>query len=179
MAVSLISSQDIDINQSGNTIDLRLTSTAGRIGTQKQAFGDIFTSDGRYTAYLYSNLVATYIGNKTWKIDFSGKIENNTGVSGYYNYGISISKISTLLDLDLECVVSSGMDYISNWIYYGTDGKIDEALFGYGTIYEYKSNINALLFTRIYTTSGSVGGWALNHFVNDSLLTGTIYLKEV
>lgn len=28
MAVSLISSQDIDINQSGNTIDLRLTSTA-------------------------------------------------------------------------------------------------------------------------------------------------------
>lgn len=27
MAVSLISSQDIDINQSGNTIDLRLTST--------------------------------------------------------------------------------------------------------------------------------------------------------
>lgn len=148
-----------------------------KIGTLKQGFGDIFISDGTYTATLYTHLVGKYIGKGIWEIRFSGRIGISNSGSNYFNYGISIDKINTILGVNLKRL-STGVDQYSNLHVYNTSGNFDMVVIGYDTVLEYHSDMNRLMPARIYSTSGSIGGWPLNMFPNDCLITGTLYLKE-
>lgn len=150
-----------------------------KIGTQKQAFGDIFITDGTKPGTLYSHLVATYIGNKTWRIDYSGRLGDTTSSSNYYTYGLSITKIGTLLSLNLKSSVpAENIDNKSNIRIFNTSGGFDMVVIGYDTVMEYHGDLNRLMPARIYNQSGSIGGWPLNQFSNDCLMTGTLYLEE-
>ena len=147
-----------------------------KIGTLKRAFGDIFTSSGTYTATMYGNLVGTYIGNGIWKIDYEGGFEYSDPGSNYYDWGLSITKINTLLGLTLESMTNTPT--LSSYISYGTNGGLNTGAKGFATCYEYKSSLNALLPARYYNNNGDIGGWGLGTFASGSAFYATIYLKE-
>lgn len=179
MAVNLISSEDIEIQQTGNDIQLNFKNPLNNIGIIKQGFGDIFTSDGTYTGTLYSNVVGKYIGNGIWEITTDGQIEYSNAGSNYFNYGLSITKIGNLLGLSLTNPVSGNKNLYSKYYFYNSNGQIDRDKTGYGPFFEYHSNINSLTPARIYTTSGSEGGWPMHSFTSGGYFVTTIYLKEV
>ena len=147
-----------------------------KIGNQITGFGDILITDGTYTGDCYSKVAATYIGNKIWRIETAGRIENNNAGSSYYNWGISITKINTLLNLDLRNY--SNTQQVSSYICNDNNGAIKDNINGYGTIFEYKDTLNALLPARYYTRSGTIGGWGFNNLPNQTYIRATIYLKE-
>lgn len=146
------------------------------IGTQKNGFGDLLTTDGTYSADYYAKIVGTYIGNNTWKLEIEGQILNNNAGSNYFAWGISIDKINTLLDLNLRNY--SNTEQASSYNFFTSTGSLDMTVNGISTLFEYKSNINALLPTRIYNSSGASGGWGLDTFTNGSILKTVIYLEE-
>lgn len=148
-----------------------------KIGTLKESFGDIFISDGTYTGTLYSHLVGKYIGNGIWEISVDGQLAYSNGGSNYFNWGLSITKISSLLGLNLVNPVS-GFNLFSSYLYYNSNGEMSRSLAGYGPFFEYHSDLNRLMPARIYNTSGSIGGWPLNAFSSGNYLQATIYLKE-
>lgn len=145
------------------------------IGTQKNGFGDLLTTDGTYTANYYAKAIATKIGNKLWRVETEGQILNNNSGTNYYNWGISIDKINTLLGLTLK--TNNQTENTSSYDYF-TNGSRNADRNGITTKYEYKSNINALLPARIYNSSGASGGWSLDAFANGSILKTVIYLEE-
>ena len=159
-----------------NTMQDNIEDAINKIGTIKQAFGDIFTSDGTYTATIIGNVVGTYIGNGIWKIDYEGQIDYSSASGSYYDWGISITKINNLLGLNLENF--TGTTKLSNFINYSTNGSLNTTTKGYASTYEYKSSINALLPARYYNTSGSIGGWPLSSFSSGNSFYATLYLKE-
>lgn len=162
-----------------NTMQDNIEDAINKIGTIKQGFGDIFISNGTYFATIFSNLVATYIGNSLWRIDFDAKLEySTTPGSEYYIWGFSIDKIGTLLNLNLENPTSTYNKLSSCKSFSISNGTMQQTKFGYAPIFEYYSDYNRLLPARIYNTSGSIGGWGLSNYSSGDILTGTIYLKE-
>lgn len=147
------------------------------IGTQVTGYGDILTTDGTYNATLYGKIVGTYIGNKIWKINYEGKINYSNAGSSYYNWGISIDKINTLLSLNLRNYTNTSK--ASNWKALVQGGTMMVSNIEYGSVYEYKSTLNALGFARYYNTSGAIGGWGLDIFPSNTFFMGEIYLKEI
>lgn len=172
-----LSSSLSSVATSGSYTDLINKPTIdNNIGDIKRAFGDVFTSNGSYTATMYGNLVGTYIGKGIWKIDYEGGFEYSNPGSNYYEWGISITKINTLLGLTLETLTNTPT--ISSYISYGTNGGLNTGAKGFATCFEYKSSLNALLPARYYNSNGDIGGWGLSTFANGSAFYATIYLKE-
>lgn len=146
-----------------------------KIGTQKNGFGDLLTTDGTYSADYYAKAVATKIGSKLWRVETEGQILNNNSGTNYFNWGVSIDKINTLLGLTLK--TNNQTENTSSYDYF-TNGSRDAVINGIATKFEYNSNINALLLSRIYTSSGASGGWSLDSFADGSNLKAVIYLEE-
>lgn len=160
-----------------NTMQDNIEDAINDIGTQATGFGDILSTDGTYTANFYAKVVGTQIGNKLWKIELEGKFSNNNAGGNYYNWGISITKINTLLNLNLQNYTNTLE--ASSYNCFNTSGALDTLVNGIATMFEYKDTLNSLMPARYYDTSGSTGGWGLSQFPNNYLLKGTIYLKEV
>lgn len=177
-----------EVEYDGQTVPNGWTEVSSSVvGLQKNAFGDVLITDGTYSATLYGKVVGTYIGNTIWRIDIEGEMEYSNIGPSYYNYGISINKINTLLGLNLRNYSQS--EKTSSYMTYVPDSGLDLAKIkymslGYGTTYEYKEKtINNNLekfFTpaRYYTTSGSVGSWGIDLIPNKSFFKTTLYLKE-
>lgn len=146
-----------------------------RSGLQITEFGDILTTDGTYTANCYAKVVGTNIGNNIWKIELEGQFLNNNAGSNYYNWGISITKINTLLSLNLQNYINT--EEASSYNLYTSTGTLDLSINGIATLFEYKDSLNALLPARYYNSSGSTGGWGLDAFSNGKILKATLYLK--
>jgi hypothetical protein len=97
------------------------------------------------------------------------------------NWGISPSKISTLLNsvINIQVQYDSALQFLSHWEAFRSSNKLPYLdFYGYGTTLQY--NDNAYLNpARYYTTSGNVGGYAINVFEDNSYIRATIYLREV
>jgi len=150
-------------------------------GSIVNLFGNIGDSSETGQFDLYSHIIATKIGNNgVWKFDIEGQMDI-TNSSSNNNWGISPSKISALLNsaINIQVQYDSALQFLSHWEAFRISNKLPYLdFYGYGTTLQY--NDNAYLNpARYYTTSGNVGGYAINVFEDNSYIRATIYLREV
>lgn len=115
------------------------------------SFGD-FGDAVEGTFSLYGKALATRLPGGLWRIDFTGKVEENSATSAY---GLSLTKISEAIDKSL---VFSGPEQSTFFALQAPNSVIPVTAFGYsGGLTQ--NNPGVLTPGRYYTTSGDFGVW--------------------
>lgn len=115
------------------------------------SFGD-FGDAVEGTFSLYGKALATRLPGGLWRIDFTGKVEENSATSVY---GLSLTKISEAIDKSL---VFSGPEQSTFFALQAPGSVIPVTALGYsGGLTQ--SHPGVLTPGRYYTTSGDFGGW--------------------
>lgn len=141
-------------------------------------FGDIGGSGtSGHSFSLYAGIVANRNEKKTWTIIYDGKITQNSGAtSDTFNFGITISKLRSILG------ITGTVSYIGGTYFpFNSSGQLAGiGDHGYGNTYDFHSDQDRIRFARYHETNGNFGSWpaTLNSFATNNIIFGILILQE-